>query len=225
MDPITVAFGLAKLLHGLFGRKDYPKLKDEEGNWLPLHYATHYRAVADDLSDIWRDNKTICDNATGLPVARWNKSKQKVQPVTGFTIQGLPVYADVDENDPVWHTTRPVPPAFGTPGSSGEHTVHRGGSPVLFYPAKMPYLRGRKIVDAVGYFGPLSAPLSAPPAGAPPVSGPGGPGFMLIGAATLAALGMWFPALLLGGVSLLSSSGGLAGASRGSGGTPPTRRR
>lgn len=154
----------------LRGKDDYPKLEGPDGP-LPLHYMQHARASADDLEKVWKDGHTICDDETGIPIARWSFSGQVLQPVMGFTIQGLPVYEDVPLEHPVWTTIRPgVPPHLGTPGSEGVTNAKWG--PVTVGMKTVPYVRGEKLVDKLGMYGPLEQGQAAPDADP---SAPGSP--------------------------------------------------
>lgn len=205
----------------LKGKDDYPKLKNGAGQWLDLHYMQHCRASADDLSKVWKDGHTICDNATGVPVARWSFSKQEIEYVTGFTVQGLPVYEAVDAAHPVWTTVRAVPSHLGSPGSEGQTIAYRGS---IHYrvPQPVPYRRGQKLADYMGSFGPLNEGT--------PVEDPGGdPGeqeessinismILGLGAVMAAVSGAWVPAIMAGAGAVLL--GGSTGSRRGGDWTP-----
>jgi hypothetical protein len=222
MDPITLmklGMFLFPLL-GKIGSKDYPDLKDEQGVWLTMHYSQHCRASAGDLTEIWLDGHTICDDTTGVPLARWSKGQQKVIPITGFTIQGMPVYEDVPSVHPVWTTKRAASAALGSPGSSGEKTDFYHG--VLKPPLKVMECKGEKVLAVVGQYGPFSDGIPAP---TPPLSQERGAqsggaqsslsGIGLLGAAALAVAGAWTPAAVLGVLSLLSGVGSGVGSSPG----------
>lgn len=208
---------LLPLLGGLSqGQKDRPDLKDENGDWLPLHYMQHARAEADDLESVYKDGHTICDNSTGVPVGRWSPSLKAVQPIKGFTIQGLPVYEEVPSIHPVWTTRRDVPPHLGSPGSEGAKIAENGSNHYTEKPIN--YRRGEVLAAFLGSYGPLSAPRSVPPStgSAGASMGLGLPvGLLLAGAAMLAASGNWLPALLVGGLSLFSGLGGAVGSGGG----------
>jgi len=191
----------------LRGKEDHPKLKNVDGP-LPLHYMQHARASADDLEKVWPDGHTICDDATGIPVARWSYEAQELQPVTGFTIQGLPVYETVPFNHPVWSTIRTgVPAHLGTPGSTGETMALHG--PITYGYKKVPYVRGEKLVDLLGQYGPLEAGQPAPESN-PPYRGPSAAmtAPALLGIASIAALAMGAttPGLIAAGAALLMSA-------------------
>jgi hypothetical protein len=216
MDPLTLLqFGASLFgLLGKIGSEDYPKLKDKEGKWMPLHYSSG------DLEEIWLDGHTICDDVTGVPVARYSKGQKKIIPVTGFSIQGMPVYEDVPQAHPVWTTKRAASAALGSPGSSGEVVPVLQGGPYK----KVRDCKGEKVLQVLGQYGPLSDGIPAP---VPPLS-PGQSGgaqssligIGLLGAVGLAVSGAWIPAAALGVLSLLSGVGsGVASPSRGSGGS------
>lgn len=223
--PLIVLEGIQlgwNLLGGILtaqGLKDRPPLKDSEGNWLPLHYMQHCRAEAGDLDSVYKDGHTICSNDTGVPVARWSPGGGVVQPVTGFTVQGLPVYEDVPALHPVWTTRRNVPSHLGTPGSQGSKRAENGYNHLT--DSNVPYRRGDILAAYLGVYGPLDDLLGVPPAPyrGDPVSTGGGAagGLMLVGAAALAAAGLWIPAGIVGGLGLLSSLMGSAGGSTGGG--------
>lgn len=163
----------------LKGREDYPKLQDENGP-LPVNYMQHARASADDLEKVWPDGHTICDDATGIPVARWSFSGQRLEPVTGFTIQGLPVYENVGIDHPVWSTVRSnVPAHLGTPGSEGQKPANKGGFPGYGGFPMITYCRGEKLAAKLGYFGPLNAGEELPE-NDPTAPGGGTPGAWLL---------------------------------------------
>ena len=195
-------------------------MKDEDGNWLPLHYMQHARAEAGNLESIYKDGHTVCHNESGVPVGRWSPSLKVLQPVTGFTIQGLPVYEDVPAIHPVWTTRRAVPAHLGTPGSQGSKLAENGSH--HFTPGPVPYLRGEKLAAALGFYGPLGDLRPTPPGtgerGGSTASGGGFSGILLVGAAVLAAAGLWIPAALVAGVGVLGSGimgGGGGGSGRG----------
>lgn len=236
MNPIQI-YGIVQQLAGfldfLGGGEKWPKLKDEDGNWLPLYYGgqmnPHYRATADDLSKIWEDRHVICDRQTGVPVARWNQGKQKVQPVVGFTVQGLPVYSELvrPRQDPVWTTKRDVPPEAGSPGEERIGFGWKGGTPLLpVQPVQV--RRGEKLVQFMGYYGPFEDPIPAPFFPPPPQRSQGGPpgqnptlsGLLTLGGAVAALSGLWLPA---GAMFLLSALGSSPGpSSRGGPGAAST---
>lgn len=236
MDPFTLTLNLLPLLGRLFGsqgQKDKPDLKDEEGNWLPLHYMQHARAEAGDLDSVYKDGHTICHNDTGVPVGRWSPSLKEIQPVTGFTIQGLPVYEAVPVQHPVWTTKREVPSHLGTPGSEGMTSAFNGGN---FHPVPNPvqYRRGERLAAYLGNYGPLDAPRSVPPStgsGEPLAGSLGIAGVMLAGAAILAASGHLLAAGIVAAAGVRglkaslkgggSSGGGVASGPSGTRGTAP----
>lgn len=200
------------------GKKDFPKLKDEEGNWLPMHYSTHNRAPADDLTEVWIDGHTICDDATGVPVARWSYSKQELQQVKGFTIQGFPVYADVGPEDPVWSTIRPgVPAKYGTPGTQGSELADKGGAMAVKQP--YPALKGEKLAAALGQYGPLELPVGeTPETGDSPQMNNILPGLLTIGGIVALAMGATVPGAAALGAAVLMHK---PTPQRSRGGTPP----
>ena len=222
--PLVVLGGIQlgwNLLGGILtaqGLKDRPPLKDSEGNWLPLHYMQHCRAEAGDLDSVYKDGHTVCDNTTGVPIARWSPGSGVMQPVVGFTVQGLPVYEDVPSIHPVWTTRRNVPSHLGTPGSEGSKRAENGYKHLTDNNVK--YRRGDILAGYLGVYGPLTDLLDVPPApyrGESVSFGSGAAGgILLIGAAALAAAGLWVPAGLVGAVGLLS---GLGGSKPGSGGS------
>ena len=226
MDPLTL-YGIIQQLAGFIpDTPSYPKLKDEEGNFLPLYYGTHYRATADDLDEIWRDDHVICDLQTGIPVARWNQGKQEVQPVVGFTVQGLPVYSSVvrPRQHPVWSTKREVPPEFGSPGSVAVAPAQQGGL-IPHWIQSAQIRRGEELVKAMGYYGPFEDPIAAPffpPQPQRSSSGASGlfPALLGLGGAAAAVAGLWWPA---GALFLLSALGSSPGpSSRGGPGAAST---
>lgn len=224
--PLIVLEGIQlgwNLLGGILtaqGLKDRPPLKDSEGNWLPLHYMQHARAEAGDLDSVYKDGHTVCLNDSGIPVARWSPGGGVMQPVTGFTVQGLPCYEDVPALHPVWTTRRAVPSHLGTPGSEGSKRAENGYNHLT--DSNVKYRRGEVLASFLGVYGPLEDPATVPPApyrGEPVSSGGGGAtsGIMLIGAAALAAAGLWLPAGVVGALGLLSGLRGSGSGSTGGG--------
>jgi hypothetical protein len=171
MDIMTAWAVLQTIAPLLRGKDDYPALKNEAGEPLPLHYMQHARASADDLGSVWKDGHTICTDAEGIPVARWSYSGQELMPVVGFTIQGLPVYENVGLDHPVWSTVRSnVPAHLGTPGSQGSTEANSGKTSLFgegLIPYRLhtvPYVRGEKLAAKLGYFGPIQGGEALPPA-------------------------------------------------------------
>lgn len=232
MDPITI-LELVGFLGGLLGsqgQKDKPDLKDpDSGEWLPLHYMQHCRAEAEDLESVYKDGHTICHNLTGVPVGRWSPGLKRIQPVVGFTKQGLPVYEEVPVLHPVWTTFRACPSHLGSPGSEGQTVGYRGHNIMSdMVPELVQYRRGEKLAAFLGNYGPLTAPRTVPPSTG---SGAGGAvglpgGMLLLGAGVMAAAGLWVPAGITAGLALLSggmpglfSAGGGGGSAGGPSGT------
>lgn len=223
LGTILEAIGFLGSVFGSQGQKDKPDLKDEDGNWLPLHYMQHARAEAGDLESIYKDGHTVCHNDSGVPVGRWSPSLQVFQPVTGFTIQGLPVYEDVPSIHPVWTTRRAVPAHLGTPGSDSQIPRAKNGGSHHYTSGPVRVLRGEKLAAALGSYGPLGDLKATPPGtgerGGSTASGGGSSGVLLIGAAVLAAAGMWIPAALVAGVGVLGA-GVISGGGTGRGTSP-----
>lgn len=222
--PLGLIISGASLLQQLFvhGKQDYPELKDQSGNPMPLHYMQHARADALDLTRIWKDGHTICDDETGIPIARWSYSAQAVQPVTGFTIQGLPVYEAVSPEHPVWSTPRGVPEHLGTPGSEG--TTHAKHGPLRLGMKPVKYRRGERLIAYIGMYGPIEGGgMTAPepePRGAmaPGKSAAALPGLLVAGGAVAAISGAVVPGLAAVGLGVLLGKAGSAGMGSGASG-------
>lgn len=220
--PLGLIISGASLLQQLFqggGKQDYPELRDQSGNPMPLHFMQHARADSADLTRIWKDGHTICDDETGIPIARWSYSAQAVQQVTGFTVQGLPVYEAVSPEHPVWSTPRGVPAHLGTPGSEGTTRKGRLGTKTV------KYRRGEKLIAYIGMYGPIegggmTAPEPTPRgAMAPGKTTAALPGLLVAGGAVAAISGAVVPGLAAAGLGLLlGRAAGTSGPSAAGGG-------
>lgn len=220
---IMTGFSILQQFFKSGGKQDYPPLKDENGNLLPLHYMQHARADSADLTRIWKDGHTICADETGIPLARWSYSAQAIQPVTGYTIQGLPVYEAVSAEHPVWSTPRGVPEYLGTPGSEGTKEISYPGGTV-FQRKTIMYHRGERLIAYLGMYGPIEGGgMTAPepePRGAmaPGKTAAALPGLLVAGGAVAAISGAVVPGLAAVGLGVLLGKAGSAGMGSGASG-------
>jgi len=203
----------------LKGKADYPKLQNENGP-LPLHYMQHCRATPGNLGQVWKDGHTICDDQTGIPVARWSYAKQEIENVVGFTVQGLPVYENVPPEHAVWSTPRPVPEHLGSPGSAGITMAY--WSPLLTKPVQ--YRRGDKLASYLGMYGPIGVGMEAPESGSGPGTGAkmGAGSILVLGGIAAIVAGATIPGVAALGMGLvMSRSPASGGRGWGPGEGPP----